>query len=370
MASDAFTIGIEEEYQLVEIGSGALRARAPELLADDWSGAAKEEYQRTMLEVNTSISRTAIAAGEAIRQRRQQMAELAGRKGLAIAAAGVHPVGVFPASQLSEEPRYWRLAARGGVVARELHIFGMHVHVAVPDREAAVRAMRGMSGYIPALLVLSASSPFHRQQDTDFDSFRTVLRDMFPRAGPPLPVNSAAEYDELVRILEQDNGIEAPVVWDVRPSAAYPTLEFRFFDVCPWLDVAVALAACARALTAMFADLPPHPATGTELMLLKENRWRAARYGLDAQFIEMHPATGAERGARATIRGLLDRVGPVAERLGDGPALAAIERVLEHGNAATAMREVYAREGTFSAVSQWVAEQTLSDGLGTLPKAA
>jgi glutamate---cysteine ligase / carboxylate-amine ligase len=270
---------IDEEYQLVEMGSGALRARAPELLADDWSGAAKEEYQRTMLEVNTSISKTAIEAGEAIRERRQQMAELAGRKGLAIAAAGVQPVGVFPASQLSEEPRYWRLAARGGVVARELHIFGMHVHVAVPDRDAAVRAMCGVAPYLPPLLALGASSPFHLGRDTAYASFRTALRDMFPRVGVPMPVASTAEYDRLIDVLGGTEGGESPVSWDARPSARYPTLEFRFLDVVPWVDLAAGLAACARTLTAMYADRPPQPRTGLYLQLLRENRWRAARFG-------------------------------------------------------------------------------------------
>lgn len=362
MRAGEFTLGIEEEFQLVDPASGELIGRAPEVLAGDLSGVAKEEFQRTMVEVSSPVCSTVAEARTGLRQLRRHVAEIAERRGLALAASGLHPMGAVPSSQLSPEPRYWRLAARGGIVARELHIFAMHVHVAVPDREAAVRAMAGAARHLPPLLALSASSPFHAGRDTEFHSFRTVLRDMFPRVGVPAPVASAAEYDRLCTILSKgQESEESPVSWDVRPSARYPTLEFRFFDAMPWVDLAAGLAACARALTRMFADRPPPQTTGLELQLLRENRWRAARYGLGAQFFRLDTAKGTEEGARSTLLALIERLAPVAESLGDGSDLISLAAHAEAGNPAKHMRAVYRETGSYPAVVRWLAEQTLRE---------
>lgn len=354
-----FTIGIEEEYQLVETETGALRGRAPELLAED--GPIKQEYQRTMIEVNTPICASAEEGRRRLIERRSFVARLGREKGLAIAAAGLHPVGSYPAAQVTDIAEYHRIAARGGIFSRELHIFGMHVHVAVPNREAAVRAMCGAAPFVPHLLALCGSSPFYHGEDTAFQSFRTILRDMSPRVAPPFPMTSAAEYDRLERILagrSLDPARNSPIAWDIRPSNRYPTLEFRFFDASPWLDTAVLLAAMARALTVMFADRPPPQPSGIELQLMRENRWRAARFGIAARFFRLDPVTGEERSARNAILGLAERLTPIAERLGDGQVLAAIERALDRGSAAAAMREVYRRTASLPDVTRWTVEQT------------
>lgn len=358
-----FTVGVEEEYQLVHTDGGELRGRAPELLAA--GGPAKEEFQRTMVEVETPICATAAEVGRRLRERRAQLARLAAAHDLAIAAAGLHPVGPYPSEQVSDVAAYQRIAERGGAPARELHIFGMHVHVAVPDAEAAVRAMCGAAIYIPHLLAPSCSSPFHRGEDSRFESYRTVLRDMSPRVGPPLPVTNATEYGRLVRILGPADDLgrgESPIAWDIRPSARYPTVEFRLFDCCPHLDTAVLLVAMARALTAMFHDRPAPQPTGTEMQLLRENRWRAARYGLHARFYRLDPPTGEERGARDAILALIDRLAPIAERLGDGEILAGAERILARGTAASAMRRAWEETGSFPEVVRWVARHTLGGG--------
>src|SRR5690606_27119498 len=275
-----FEIGIEEEYQLVDPDTGALLGQAPRVLEGGARTPFKPELQTTMVEVDTAVSldvaeaihRLAARRGEAIRQAREQ--------GIALVAAGLHPVGIYPPDRITDTPHYRGVAANGGRVGRELHIFGLHVHVAVPDRESAIRAMCGATPYIPHLIALSASSPLYQGRDTGFASFRTLLRDMFPEVGPPFPVASAAEYERLVAILRGSRfepGRSSPISWDIRPSPRYPTLEFRFFDACPRLaDVAV-LAAFARGVTAMFADRPPPQPTGTELHVPREDRWPAAR---------------------------------------------------------------------------------------------
>jgi carboxylate-amine ligase len=354
-----FLIGVEEEYQLVDPESGALRGRASELLTGD--GPGKVEFQRTMIEVATPICGSAREASERLLERRRIWAAQAEARGLALVASGLHPVGPYPPSQVSDAPNFRRVAARGGAVTRELHIFGLHIHVGVPSREAAVRAMCGAAPYIPHLLVLPASSPFHRAQDTEFQSFRLMLRDMSPRVGLPLPINSVAEYDRLEQLLAGgpvDPARGSPIAWDIRPSARYPTLEFRFLDSTPWADTIEVSVALARALTAIFADRPASQWSGTEMQLIRENRWRAARFGVETRFFRLDPVTGETRSARDSLLALVDRLGPMAERLGDGASLALAGEVLARGSVASAMREVYERGSSFPEVVRWLIEQT------------
>lgn len=363
MDQGRFLIGVEEEYQLVDPESGALRGRAPELLRG--AGPAKREFQRTMLEVATPICGSAREAATRLLERRQALAVQAAERGLAIAAAGLHPLGPYPAAQVSEGAHYRRTAARGGAVTRELHIFGLHVHVGVPSREAAIRAMCGAAPYIPYLLIPAASSPFHRGRDTEYQSFRLALRDMSPRVGLPLPVSSVAEYDRLERILaggSADSSRNSPLAWDIRPSAHYPTLEFRFFDATPWPATIEFVVALARALTATFADRPVPQLSSTEIQLIRENRWRAARFGLETHFFRLDPVTGETRIAREGLLALVERLGPIAERLGDGASLGLVEEILSRGSVADALREAYVRSGSFPEVMRWLIDETCGGG--------
>ena len=354
-----FTVGVEEEFQLVDPVTGSLKGRAPDLLEN--GDPVQQEFQRTMVEVATPVCGTAQEVRRMLRDRRQELVDKASAHGLAVATAGLHPVGIYPPDQVSDTPRYHRIAARGGAPMRELHIFGMHVHVAIPNVEAAVRAMSGAAPYIPHLLALSASSPFQFGEDTGYESFRTILRALSPRVGPPLPVATAGEYTRLLRLLitEEDRRIgQSPIAWDIRPSLRYPTLEFRFFDGCPRLETATLLAALARALTIMFHDRPAPQRTGTDLQLLLENRWRAARFGLDAHFYRLDPPTGDQIPAREAITALIDRIRPLSERYGDGDVLSEAHWILEQGTAATRMREIYEETGSLPDVTRWVVEQT------------
>lgn len=346
-----YAVGIEEEYQLVDPETGALHGRWPERLADE--GAARAESQHTIDEVDTPVSATVADAVGQLARRRTTAAGIAAPRGLTIAASGLHPVGPRTLERASAASPNRRSAFPGGLPTSLVPVFDMQIRIAVPSRQAAVRAMLGAATFVPHLIALAASSPFHRGEDTGYASYRTVLRDTRPRSGLPRAVASVAEYDELVRILGGLRG-RSPLSWDVRPSATLPALEFCFMDVSPSLDMVALLAALARALTAMFADRPVPAPTAIEQQLLCDNRWRAARFGLGAEFFELTPVTGRERGAGVAIQRLVRRLEPVAERLGDAEALRSIEWALRRPSAADLMRRVYEEEGSFSAVTRWV----------------
>lgn len=353
------TIGLEEEYQVVDPDSGALIGRAYDLLGD--GGIGKREFQRTMLEADTPISGSASEARRHLLERRAELIERASREGLALAAGGLHPVGPYPVEQVTETLHYRQVAARGGLPMRELHAFGLHIHIGMPSREAAIRAMYGAARYIPHLLIPTSSSPFHRVRDTEYGSFRIALRDHSPRVGVPLPLGSVSEYDELERLLageDPDLSQGSPISWDIRPSPRFPTVEFRFFDATPWGATIELVTALARALAAIFADQPVPQLSGTELQLMRENRWRAARFGWDATFFRLNPVTGEERAALDSFLALVERLAPTIERLGDGSSLDLVDEVLARGNPAIVMREIFQRESSFPAVTRWVVEET------------
>lgn len=358
MRHGEYTVGVEEEYQLVDPGSGELRGRAPELVE---AGAGKREFQRTMIEVSTEICRSPREAVAELMDLRRRLAAEAATRGLHLASSGMHPVGPYPPAQVTDEGHYRRVAEQGATPTREMHVFGLHVHVGVPSHEAAIHAMYGAALHIPELLLLTASSPFHRARDTGYASYRTVIRDMSPRVGVPIPLSSAEEYDRLELLLAgapEKLAEKRPISWDIRPSRVFPTLEFRLFDANPWPDAIELAVALARALTAAFAEGPRPLWGGVEYQLLRENRWRAARFGGAARFYRLGPAQGESRPAHDAVRELVDLVGPVAEELGDGASLALVDRVLERGTAAEAMREVYARESSFPAVVDWLVGET------------
>lgn len=332
-----FAITIEEDLQLVQAGSGELVRVEP---------AAGEDAPTTAV----------AGAVERVANRRREL-ESAAPDGLAPVAAGLHPIGPEAAAR---SPRSRRSPGRVET-SRQITppLAGLRVRVSVPDVEMALRVIGGATPYIPHLLALSASSPFHLGRDTGFDSYRLVLAEAVCGTALPPLLATAAEYEELLRMLggAASQRLRAPE-WDLRPTSDGTAVEFRFLDATPSLDNVAALAACARSLTVMFADRPAPQPTATELELLRENRRRAARHGLGARFFRMDPATGEERSAPDSVQALVERLAPLAERLGDGAALAGVDRLLRAGNAATAMRRVWEQRRSHAQVVRWLIEET------------
>jgi len=368
MASD-FSVGVEEEYQLVDPGTGELRSRAREVLAGDWSAELRAELQETTLEIGTVVCDSVPALDRDLRRLRFQVATAAAAEGLEIVAAGTHPFSRWEGQEVTRGDRYDQIVSRFGRVARDEHNFGMHIHVAVPaglDRIAILNVVRA---YTPHLLALSCSSPYYEGEDSGYSSYRMILWRRWPTTGVPPRLESWAEYRRFVDLLLRTGMLsdERNLYWAVRPHAIYPTLEYRVTDVCPRVDDAVAIAALARAITMAAAEgiLRERRCDGfseaSEHALLAANDWSAARFGLDASLVDPRSRTGKVP-LRASLMRLVERVAPMAEAVGDGEALAGVEALLRRGTGAERMRRVADTGEGYLGLIDWLRAETL---LGT-----
>lgn len=359
-----FTIGVEEEYQLVDRATGALRSAASSVRAADQSGELVGEVQESQVEIGTPICATAAEAAEALRQLRFQASSAAAARELDILSMGIHPFSGWQDQHMSIEERPKLIANLFGQLIRQQHTCGLHVHVCVPAKHDRVRLMNVVREYIPHFLALSCSSPLYMGADTGFASFRATAWRNYPFSGAPPRFESADEYDRYIGMLIRTGAIPdgKTVYWSVRPSSRFPTIELRTCDACPRLSEAVAIAALTRAVVAAAAEgvlreTTSPLSTGLRESLLKENEWYAARDGLDARLID--PAAPDEgRPLRGLIAELLERVRPVAEGLGDGDALQPIEDVLAQGNAADRIRARRAEGMEMESLVGWLVEET------------
>ncbi len=363
---EAFTVGVEEEYQLVDDVAGELRSRARDVLAFDWSAEIRGELQETTLEIGTHVCASMEALEKELKRLRLQVAATAAAHDLRIVAAGVHPFSRWQGHERSGEARYVRIEREYGRIARDEHNFGMHIHVAVPERLDRTTLLNAVRSYIPHLVALCCSSPFYEGEETGYASYRLILWRRWPGNGVPPRLGSAEEYSRYVDLLLRARAIpdERSIYWSVRPHAIYPTLEFRATDACPRVEDAATVAALARALVVAAAEgrlpewAPPGFSAGAVHALLAENEWSVARDGLDAWLVAPD-APGARVPMREAIRGLAERLAPTLESLGDGAALERIDALLERGNAADRMRQVYRNSGDLGVVVRWLAGETL-----------
>lgn len=364
-----FTIGVEEEYQLVDLATGALRSHASELRREDWTGELVAELQETTIEIGTPVCSQMEEIEQHLQRLRFQAGTVASAHGLAIVAAGLHPFSDWQGHERPALERYRGIEARYGRIARDEHIYGMHVHIGVADDVERLHVLNIVRHYLPHLLALSASSPFFEGGDTGFASFRTILWRRWPNSGIPPRFESEAEFSDYVATLLDAGVMLDPwnLYWSARPHPEYPTIEVRVTDVCPNLRDAVAIAALIRAIvhaavTGTLLDearacVPP----SIEQELLRVNEWRVARDGLDARLIDTHRGTGHEA-ARDAVRRLLDVVARSSEELGDSTVLGHIETILDRGNAADRMRQRHSDRGSLRDLAEWLAHESL---LGT-----
>lgn len=365
---DDFTIGVEEEFQIVHPetralvpGAGPLLARARRDVGDE----ATNELFLSQVEVGTPPRRTlAEVRAEIVRLRRALIAA-AERAGSRIAASGTHPFSHWEDQRVTPKGRYLGLAEDYRQLAREQIICGCHVHVGIADREAAIRVMDRCRPWLPTLLALAGNSPFWLGVDTGYASYRSELFLRLPTAGPPERLGSRAGYDRVVADLVAVGLVEdaSKIYWDVRPSMHFETIEFRVADVCATVDEAVMVAGLCRALARQChaLDLAGRPGPDPRPELIRAARWQAARYGLEGDLID--PAAPRAEPAAERVGALLDFVRPALEAAGDWAEVAEIVRAtLARGNGARRQRAAFARAGRLEDVVDEVVAET---ALGT-----
>src|SRR5262245_42756634 len=293
LESHRFTLGVEEEFQIVDPQTWELRSHVSELLV---SGAPvlgdqiKQEMHQSIVEVGTKICGDVAELRDEIFRIRRELSGAAERVGLAVAAAGTHPFSHWKDQVLSPGVRYDSIVEELQQLARSLLIFGLHVHVAVPDRSTMIDLMNAARYFLPHLLALSTSSPFWMGRDTGLKSFRTTVFRRFPRTGIPDHFESWSAYEEYVNLLIElhsiDNGKK--IWWDLRPQPTFGTLEFRVCDVPTAPRASIAIAALAQAIIVKLYRLR-RGNLGFRVYrraLVEENKWRAARYGIDGKLID------------------------------------------------------------------------------------
>jgi glutamate---cysteine ligase / carboxylate-amine ligase len=359
-----FTIGVEEEFQLVDAQTRALRPRAERILPAARAAVGdrvQSEFYRCMIEIGTPICHTLGDVRRELVRLRGEVIAAAGREGSCIAAAGTHPFSHWDEQRITPKGRYVAMEQDYQQLAREQIIFGCHVHIGIADRDAAIGVMNRARIFLPVLLALSANSPFWLASDTGYASFRTEIWRRWPTAGLPNTFASRAEYDALVTDLTATGLVPdgTTIYWDIRPSARYETLEFRIADVCATVDEAVMIAGLTRALAvtcyrqAFDALREPRPE------LLAVAKWQAARYGLGAELID--PYTGRPRPAREVIHTFLEVVRPALAERGEWDEVQhLVERTCARGGGAALQREAFRRGERFEDAVDAVVAATAS----------
>ena len=358
-----FTLGVEEEFQIVDPETWELRSHVTELLASSAPSLGdqiKPEIHQSIVEVGTKICGDVRELEDEVCRIRRDLAESAERVGLRIAAAGTHPFSRWIDQVISPGERYETIVEEMQQLARSLLIFGLHIHVAVPDRTITIDLLNEARYFLPHLLALSTSSPFWQGRDTGLKSYRTTVFRRFPRSGIPEHFNSWSEYEEYLTLLVDLHCIDdgKKVWWDLRPHPVFGTLEFRICDVPTSPRVTVALAALAQAIIVKLYRLRKSN-LGFRIYaraLVEENKWRAARWGLDGQLIDF--GRRKEMPMRDLALELLEFVDDVLDELGSRPAADYVRTILAEGTSADQQLQVYRRTGDLRAVVQWIVEET------------
>ena len=365
------TLGVEEEFHLVDLKTRRLTARAQEVLRG-LSDTYVAELQQCVVEMNSRVADTLTGLDTDLRAQRRNLVDTAAALGIGVVAAGVVPLSVPAEMQVTDTARYRQMLADYQLLAREQLICGTQVHIGVENRDEAVVIANRVAPYLPILLALSASSPFSADgSDTGYSSSRTLVWQRWPTTGLSAPVTSAAEYETLVTDLVASGVIAdaGMVYFDVRPACAAPTLELRICDSCPSVDTIVLIAGIFRALVEREAAglRTGQPATAISPTMGRAATWRAARSGLEGDLVDVHGPVASP--AAEVVAGLVESLRPQLEESGDWPMVNDLTwRVLAAGSSAARQRRALRRRGRLTdVVDQLIAE---TSGESPLPDTA
>jgi carboxylate-amine ligase len=363
---EQYTLGIEEEFQIVDPKSRELRSHVSEFLEEGkmiLGEKIKPEMIQSMIEVGTGICANIHEARADISRLRCIISSLARDKGLEIVAASTHPFSHWQDQKIFDDERYRFLVEEIQMVARSLLIFGLHVHVGIPDPERAIHIMNAARYFLPHVLALSTSSPFWLGHNTGLKSYRSEVFKKFPRTDIPDHFDSHASFQRYVDLLVKtgciDNGKK--IWWDVRPHPFFPTLEFRICDIPTRVDDTIAIAGLFQAIVCKLNRLIEKN-LGFRLyrrMLVQENKWRAVRYGLDGKMIDF--GKQKEVPVRDLILELLEFVDDVLDDLDSRKEVEHIHTILQRGTSADAQLKVYEETKDLKSVVDLLIARTMEN---------
>ena len=364
--SEPYTLGVEEEYMLLDGQSFDLVQHIDTVLAaisgHELETNINAELMQSVLEIATPVCRTAGDVDRELRRLRAYVAGIASEDQLRVGSAGTHPFSLFERQRITARDRYRHLIDQMQYVARRELIFGLHIHVAVDDPEKAIQVVNGLLAHISSLLALSASSPFWRGEPTGLASSRQIVFSAFPRSGPPPRFRDYEDYASVVGQLERTGCIAdyTHIWWDIRPHPKWGTIEVRICDAVTRLEDAVAIAAYCQALVKQLSERYD---AGEEIpsyhrILTTENKWLAARYGLDAPVMDLATGSRIRSPIAKLVRRTLRDLEPHARELGSERELEGIAALLGRGNSAERQLRVYNANRDIVEVVRAIADAT------------
>jgi carboxylate-amine ligase len=363
----SLTVGIEEEYQIIDPETRELKSYITQFMQGDHSVLRyldlKPELHQSTVEVGTKACATIQEVRGELVGLRCQVADFAKGQGACIAAAGTHPFSNWQTQEITPDARYHGIVEDMQDLARQMLIFGMHVHVAIEDPELVIDTMNTLRYFMPHVLALSTSSPLWEGRDTGLKSYRSALFKRFPRTGLPVEFSSHGEYQTFIDVLVNTRCVAdaSKIYWDLRPHHKYPTLEFRICDLCTSVDDALCCAAIFQALVLKHYMMRVDNISFRRypLAMIEENKWRAVRYGLSGKLIDF--GRQEELPMDVLIGELLEFVDDALDELGSRKEAEHAYTILKRGSSADRQLDVFRRTQDPKAVVDWLVQETTAN---------
>lgn len=363
--SEEFTIGVEEEYQIIDPKTRELCGKAERVISQAKKNLEPDviqpELYRSQVEIATTVCHSLSDVTQELSRCRQEVIDAASKSGQAIAAAGTHPFSDWREQTITPKEHYRNLEADFKQLVRELVIFGNHVHIGLSDRRIALQVINRARIWLPVLLALSANSPFWLGRETGYVSYRTEMWTRLPLTGQPQVFSDYQEYQDLVNDLVSSGVIEdaTTIYWDIRLSDKFPTIEFRVTDICLSVEEAVTITGLIRALvyTCYREEVNGHRMIEVRPEFLKAAHWSAARYGLTGNLIDLESKVAIP--AKDLVNKFLTYLRSGLEHFNDWDTISTlVQKILEEGNGAQRQLAIYQQTGSLSDVVDYIVEQT------------
>ena len=363
LKNHTFTLGIEEEFAIIDPETRELRSHIQEILEGGkvtLKEQIKPEMHQSVVELGTEICQSIVDARKHVVELRSQLALLAGRSGLKIASAGTHPFSHWHDQLITEGERYEEIVKDMQLLARANLIFGLHVHVGIPERTTAIQVMNQARYFLPHIYALSVNSPFWVGRNTGLKGYRLKVFERFPRTGIPDAFESLSEYEDYCKLLVKTGCVDnaKKIWWDIRLHPFFDTLEVRVCDAQSRVDDTLAIAALIQAIISRLYKLLARNITFRvyRRRLLDENRWRASRYGIDGKLIDFGREEEVE--TRSLLNELLEFVSTEVNELGTAKEMAHIERIMREGTGADRQLAVWERTKDMKTVVDQIVDET------------